>query len=270
MKHTLYVVLIILIFSISGCKQKVNEIANPKYKRAKKLVESGQYEEAIKAFKEYLLVNPKSVKAHLYLADLYYDNADDPLNAIYHYRKVLELDPNSEDKGVITKYLANAESRYYKYLHEKYSIDEDYEGLKKKYDELLVKSKKYYAIAVKLNKFKKAQEQQINELKTELYDAKKQIAVLKKELTKAKTQPVVKTSSRMANKTQVSTATNNNEPKKSFPYYYTIQPGDTLSTISKKHYGTSKYYKKIFRANLSVIKQISRLPVGKKILIPKP
>jgi len=268
MRHTLYVIAIIFIFSLTGCKQKVNEIANPKYKRAKKLVETGEYEEAIRAFKDYLLVNPVSVKAHMYLADLYYDNADDPLNAIYHYRKVLELDPNSEDKDVITKYLSNAESRYYKYLHEKYSIDEDYEGLKKKYDELLVKSKKYYSIAVKLNQFKKKQDQQISELKNELYDAKKQLSKLNSELIKSKSS--AKTRVYTSSKTVNTPKSKVTETRKNFPYHYTIQPGDTLSTISKKHYGTSKYYKKIFRANLSVIKQISRLPVGRKILIPKP
>jgi nucleoid-associated protein YgaU len=51
--------------------------------------------------------------------------------------------------------------------------------------------------------------------------------------------------------------------------YYEIKSGDNLSKISKKFYGTSNLYKKIFEANKEVIKDMNLIYPGQKIRIPK-
>lgn len=50
--------------------------------------------------------------------------------------------------------------------------------------------------------------------------------------------------------------------------YYEIASGDTLSGISKKYYGDSSKYMKIFEANREVIKDPDKIYVGQKIRIP--
>jgi len=50
--------------------------------------------------------------------------------------------------------------------------------------------------------------------------------------------------------------------------YYTIQPGDNLSSIAKKFLGNASAYPKIFEANREVIKDPDKIYVGQKIRIP--
>ena len=50
--------------------------------------------------------------------------------------------------------------------------------------------------------------------------------------------------------------------------YYTIQSGDTLSSIAKKFLGNASAYPKIFEANREVIKDPDKIYVGQKIRIP--
>lgn len=49
---------------------------------------------------------------------------------------------------------------------------------------------------------------------------------------------------------------------------YTVQEGDTLSTISASVYGESKHSKLIFEANRSVLKNEHSLRIGQKLTIP--
>ena len=52
--------------------------------------------------------------------------------------------------------------------------------------------------------------------------------------------------------------------------FHRIAKNDTLISISKKYYGTSHSYEKIFAANVSILKNKDKLPVGKMIRIPLP
>lgn len=49
---------------------------------------------------------------------------------------------------------------------------------------------------------------------------------------------------------------------------YTVQKGDTLQKISKKLYGTTKRWNKIFRANADVLKAPDRIYPGQVINVP--
>lgn len=49
---------------------------------------------------------------------------------------------------------------------------------------------------------------------------------------------------------------------------YTVQEGDTLSTIAASVYGESRYSKLIFEANRSVLKNEHSLRIGQKLTIP--
>jgi len=51
--------------------------------------------------------------------------------------------------------------------------------------------------------------------------------------------------------------------------YYTVQPGDTLISISEKKLGTFKNWIKIYKENKGVIKKPSEIFPGQKIVIPE-
>lgn len=50
---------------------------------------------------------------------------------------------------------------------------------------------------------------------------------------------------------------------------YTVQPGDTLSKISKKFYGDANRYMDIFYANRDKIEDPDKLQVGWELTIPQ-
>ncbi|HEX4885459.1 MAG TPA: peptidoglycan-binding protein LysM [Casimicrobiaceae bacterium] len=50
--------------------------------------------------------------------------------------------------------------------------------------------------------------------------------------------------------------------------YYTVVSGDTLSKISKQHYGDANQYMKIFEANKPMLKDPDKIYPGQKLRIP--
>ena len=51
--------------------------------------------------------------------------------------------------------------------------------------------------------------------------------------------------------------------------FYTVQSGDTLSAISKKHYGDANKYMKIFEANKPMLSHPDKIYPGQVLRIPK-
>jgi len=49
---------------------------------------------------------------------------------------------------------------------------------------------------------------------------------------------------------------------------YTVKSGDTLSKISKQHYGDANEYMRIFYANRSTLKDPDKIQVGQQLAIP--
>ena len=49
---------------------------------------------------------------------------------------------------------------------------------------------------------------------------------------------------------------------------YTVKSGDTLSKISKEHYGSANEFMRIFYANRDTLKDPDMIQVGQKLVIP--
>jgi hypothetical protein len=49
---------------------------------------------------------------------------------------------------------------------------------------------------------------------------------------------------------------------------YTVQPGDTLSKISERFYGSAGQYMRIFEANRDKLKDPNKIQVGQQLRIP--
>ena len=76
----------------------------------------------------------------------------------------------------------------------------------------------------------------------------------------------------MGNDTQSNSSIERDDNKKETntqeEQYYTVKPGDSLMKISKKFYGSSKYYKFIYESNRDVLKSLSSIKVGQDLVIP--
>ena len=86
---------------VTGCERTDNqtlssEADEPNYRQGQQLVKQGRSQEALSAYLKVIAKRGESApESHLEAGLLYLDQVKDPLAAIYHFRKYLELQPNS-------------------------------------------------------------------------------------------------------------------------------------------------------------------------------
>ncbi|MCE0498517.1 MAG: LysM peptidoglycan-binding domain-containing protein [Methylacidiphilales bacterium] len=83
---------------------------NPYYKEAEQDLDNNNTTSAVSDYEAALAANPKLAGAHYQLGIIYGDKLNDPVGAIYHFRKYLELDPAS-DKADQVKALIEKQSQ---------------------------------------------------------------------------------------------------------------------------------------------------------------
>lgn len=96
-----------LVFgSISGCRRTSAQLdlvdeRNPVFQRATRKAQEQDYEAAITLYREALRTSPRSAKAHLQMGMIYDDVYKNPIRAIYHYERYLELRPDAEKRDLV-------------------------------------------------------------------------------------------------------------------------------------------------------------------------
>jgi tetratricopeptide (TPR) repeat protein len=101
----------IALLLAAGCERADNqalssEADEPNYRQGQQLVKQGRSQEALSAYLKVIAKRGESApESHLEAGLLYLNQVKDPLAAIYHFRKYLELQPNSRQavyvKGLI-------------------------------------------------------------------------------------------------------------------------------------------------------------------------
>lgn len=84
------------------------EERNPHYIKGRKYKEKRDFQAAADSFKKAVRVNPDFAQAHLELALIYDDKLSDQVSAIYHYKRYLELEPNSNMSSLVRDYIDRA------------------------------------------------------------------------------------------------------------------------------------------------------------------
>jgi LysM repeat protein len=83
---------------LAGCSQDASQpddATNPHYKQAQQDLDNNNPAAAIADYEQALAANPKLAGAHYEIGLIYGDKLSDPVGAIYHFRRYLELEPNS-------------------------------------------------------------------------------------------------------------------------------------------------------------------------------
>jgi tetratricopeptide (TPR) repeat protein len=86
---------------VAGCERADNQMLSseadePNFRQGQQLVKQGRSQEALSAYLKVIAKRGESApESHLEAGLLYLDQVKDPLAAIYHFRKYLELQPNS-------------------------------------------------------------------------------------------------------------------------------------------------------------------------------
>lgn len=261
---------------LSACNDYVGkEKSHPLYVKAAKEKSAGEYKEAARCYEEFLLICPKSSRTHHELGNLYSDNLNDPLRAVYHYRKWMEMNPDDKTNYEDVRLLAEtAQKNLFKKLKEEYKDSAE----AKQAAEELQKLKDQLAQAQ--NSLKQVEEQN-QQMKQTLQGIKAEREKLNAQTTARNKQNLAAAAAAEKNAAAPAAAAKTNAappaaakgkasaaPAGKTVTSYKVQPGDTLIKISQKCYGTSRYYHLIADANRGKIGKNNQIRIGQTLVIP--
>ena len=242
-KTTFYKLMFSALLAVSipafqGCSRTAASLdkleeRDPYLKRAQARKNAQDMAGAIELYNKALERKPQLARAHLELGVLY-DEQGDYIRAIYHYTRYLEIRPQTEKKKLIEDLIRHAKISFAATLPDQPSG----------------------AI------------QEISLLKQE-------IQLLRDQLAQAGAKPpetAAKTTATPAKEGAGKTAAAPKpkpEPAQPPVQSYTVQSGDTLSSIATKLYRDSNKWKLIYDANRATLSSPASVRAGQVLIIPK-
>ena len=276
---------------LTSCGDYVGkEKTHPLFIKAGTAKNAGNYQEAARYLEEFLTICPKSAETHFRLASLYGDNLDEPLKAVYHYRKYLELAPNdTTNADDINGFTELAKKRLYEKLKEEYKDNSANVALNEDLEKTKERLNKYVEYSKALENQNQLMKQRLREIAEQrragTNRAQAPAAAPAPQRTVSSTAapaagqsassasssrtPAANTAGTVSGTAAAGAAVSQNPSSGGKLGTYTVKSGDTLIGISRKIYGSPRYYKLIADANKGVIPANMQLRVGQVIKIPQ-
>ena len=246
-----FTVLGVLLF---GCTSEPPEVPPEKdekhYLRGTSLMREGREEEALSAFLRVIEKRPDAAESHLQAGVIYLNHIKDPIAAIYHFRRYLELKPKSPKAGLVRQLIETGQKEFARNLPA-----EPYEDSLERLDLMeLINNVRSENSLLKMKVYRL--ERQIEEMAAE--DRSFQ------SVDSGENEPVEPSPAEaVADDHPVAAA-----QAESRPEFYIVEPGDNLSRISMKVYGTPGRWMDIFQANRDRLASPHDLKVGDEIRLP--
>ena len=256
------------VVMLSSCGDYVGkEKTHPLFVKAGTAKSAGDYQEAAKCFEEFLLICPKSTVTHFELASLYGDNLDSPLKAVYHYQKYLEMNPNDTTNAEdIRNFAEAARKNLFKKLCEEYKNDPALmKGSAEETEKLKERLGKYIDYSKALEEQNNIMKQRLRTIAGEREPDKSKAGASK---ASSGTVAAAAAGQKTTAKATAKTAAASTGKSTAGATTYKVQAGDTLVKISKKQYGSPKYYKLISDANKELLGKTMQVKVGQTLKIP--
>jgi tetratricopeptide (TPR) repeat protein len=228
------------------------------YQRARHLCEQQDFSGAAEFYNKALVANPVFANAHLELGMLYENRLVDPISAIYHYRKFLELRPDSDKKQLVEDFIERAKLSLTAKLPQSPVVDPN---------EL-----------ARLENEKAALLQENATLRTRVSELERAVSITPVETTPpaagivAATVPATAPMPAAAPATMMAAAvtptTESSTAELPRVRTYTVQHGDTLQSLALRYYGSRSGWERIYQANRSGLPSKDQLKVGQQLVIP--
>lgn len=256
---------------LAGCSPEgaspLDEEEEPQYRRGQAMLRQGREDEALKAFLNVIDKRRDAPESHFQAAELYLGHIEDPVEAIHHYRRYLEVRPSSARAGIAEQRIETAMKHFARELPaEIFRSDLD---------------------RLDLNDLVEKQRSEINGLKEDLATAREDASRLRNEVAalRGKLEAMAQVIQGSALDPELSrrilnaegretrtpaawvapdTGSGGNESERQ----YEVVPGDTLSSISRKLYGESGRWMDIYQANRDQLSSPRDLRVGQILRIP--
>ncbi len=258
---------VLYVLSAGGCDMAgddklVKETQEPSYQRAMEELRRGNPQEALADFTKVVEKRRDAPESHLELGRIYLGQMNDPIFAIYHFRKYLELCPNSPASMHVRQMIDTAKKKYAASLPES-PFENNMRRLEleqmwqKAQEENLALKQKLVETAERNDKL----QVELERARKSLSDKSAEISQREASLESPRRQQVVQPRQTQA-RSSVSVS-------RDIPATYVVQPGDTLSSISKRFYGTSNRWRQIFKANRDRLASPESLSQGQTIRLPR-
>jgi tetratricopeptide (TPR) repeat protein len=240
-----------LLFLLVGCDDAVPglprslETEDQDFKQGQLFQKQGESRKALECYLKVIDARRGAAESHLEAGRLCSD-LNDPLPAIYHYNQYIRLKPTSEQRKIVEQMIRTAEKQFMQQLPGR-PMEPDAVGS----GDL---------------------QEQLRKLRTENDKLKREITDLTRGQPRATTPPA-------HGVTPVATATPE-RPVTAAPVTptgtsgrafatYVVGKNDTLTSISRKAYGTSARANDILKANANQISSPSALKIGMSLVIPE-
>ena len=253
-----------------GCEQQSGPASEAEaerevnYQRAKRLYEQHDFQGAAEFYKKALSVNADFASAHLELGLLCDDKLGDPIAAIYHYRRFLELRPDSEKRQLVEDFIERAKLSLAAKLPQSPTVDPS-ELTRLQHDK---------ATLLQENAMLRSRVAELEKAASAAETAAPTPAVGPIASSRAPGPATAVTATPMPAPgivmaaAPISSATESSFAESPRARVYVVQRGDTLQSLALRYYGTRAAWEKIYQANRSGLPNKDQLKVGQQLVIP--
>ena len=269
-----------LVLGVAGCGDSERtsaaaELDEPAYREGQSLLKSGRKQEALNSFLKVIdRRGDEAPESHLEVGLLYLQHINDPLSAIYHFKKYLALRPNSPQAPLVKQRIDAAMRDFARTLPA-----QSLENQPQRVD-----------LVAALDRLK--QENAL--LKQELADVKagrspapaagsgentpatspgsfnfpveSMLVVRTRPVPAAPPRPAPARNTPAVSPKPIAPATV--LTRKAGARQHTVRPGDTLSKLAQQYYGNRAKWHDIYAANRNVMKSETDLRAGMELKIP--
>lgn len=270
----------LLALWLAGCADNdrltyASELDEPNYREGLSLMKAGRRQEALTAFLKVVdKRRDDAPESHLEVGLLYAQHINDPLSAIYHFRKYLAIRPNSPQAPLVRQRIDAAIREFARTIPAQ-PLDSQVQRVD---------------LIATLDRLK----QENDSLKQQLADVRAGRGVTLAPggaapappttapaedfkfsldtLTTVRTRPAAPAPQRVLPAPQPTAPTRQSAtptaPAVTVARKHVVRPGDTLSKLSQQYYGNRTRWRDIYAANRNVMKSESDLKVGMELRIP--
>ena len=294
LRHFLLPLLGALALGLTGCGDSdrlsyATEIDEPAYREGQALLKTGRTQEALNAFLKVIDKRGEDApESHLEVGLLYLQHINDPLSAIYHFRRYLALRPNSPQATLIRQRIDAATRDFARTIpaqplenqlqrldlvatldrlkQENESLKQDLADLKAGRPEsaILPRAEPDNSPAARSTgttegfTFSAESSPVLHTKPPSGTTAQQSVPTPPKNLAPAKTTPAKVTPAKALPIKPAATAARR----------HTVGPGDTLSKLAQQYYGNRAKWHDIYAANRDVMKSETDLKTGMQLKIP--
>jgi len=277
--------LLLLALLLAGCRPSIAEREArdrelPLFQKARDAEQQGRLDDAIKLYEETLLANPRAASAHLSLALLQQEHAQDYINAIYHYQRYLDLQPGADKADLaarrkklseqfLTQQLIRthgdaADALHARLMQEIEIFKGQIVGLQSEKTALTRENATLQA-TVKSHETEIARLKRLNERLTAPAPAPQQTTPPRR--TEIPNIENEKTAPRPAPIPTIAQTQTPPPPPATTPRTHTVQQGETLYRIAERYYNDPAKWEQIRDANQELLID-GKLRVGQTLIIP--